>query len=408
MKTGLYFWILWHYAKSGRRFFDLHTVLTILGVAVGVAVLVVSMSAFSGFETGLKSALKNITGEVSLYKRGGYVTDVEGLMDQLGPLRDDTSSQSSFLNQQSMVAHKGQIRMILLQGVEVDTVDDIVQLSSRLVEGELDWSSKGEIPASFIGKELAQQLGLKVGDKVTVIIPKGGSADTALSTKATSFVIRGVLDLGKYEYNSRFLFTQLKALQGLLKTKGVTGLRFRLKEEGLSQEWATQAQELLGWGFIVRDWQMMNHNFLSAIEYEKKIIFFVVLILVFAACFNVANTLFVSVLKRYRDISLLKTLGATSLDVLSLFCWHGLIIGGLGLFGGLGLGLAINRAFDEVQKHYPILPSDVYQLSSIATELRTGDALMITGATLIICFFSTLLPAFKGGKLSPVEGLKYE
>ena len=164
----------------------------------------------------------------------------------------------------------------------------------------------------------------------------------------------------------------------------------------------------IGWTYAVRDWKLMNKNFLTAIEYEKYVMFFVILIIIIAACFNVANTLFVAVLKRYRDISLLKTLGASPLDIVYLFCLHGLILGVIGLGLGFSLGIAMCWAFEFLQTVYPLLPSDIYKLSFIATEIRTNDVLLISGATLLICFFSTLVPAWRGASLAPVEGLKYE
>lgn len=394
---------------SGKRFFDLHAILTILGVAIGVAVLVVAMSAFSGFMTGLKSALIEVTGDASILKRGGKINNLEELEEQLAPYQKDVIEQVQFLTQESLISHKGKIAMALLQGVEKNKVDRILNIQNRIVEGEPSWDYKEDLPPAFMGKELAENLGLKVGDVFRIILPRPSSTNAAVfSPTVHKFYVGGTMDFGKYDYNSRFLFIDLPLAQEIVGTTQISGIRFKLKNSEIAEVWAEQVQEKIGWSYAVRDWRLMNKNFITAIEYEKAVIFFVVLIIIIAACFNVANTLFVAVLKKYRDISLLKTLGASRFDILVIFCLHGLVLGFIGLVLGFTLGISLCWGFEFAQRVYPILPSDIYKLSFIVTEVRWQDVGMISIATLSICFLSTLVPALRGAALKPVEGLKYE
>ena len=187
-----------------------------------------------------------------------------------------------------------------------------------------------------------------------------------------------------------------------------SGIRLKLKNSDTAEKWAGRVQEKLGWSYSVMDWRQTNKNYFAAIDYEKHVIFFIVLVIVVAAGFNVITSLFVTILRRYRDISLFKTLGARPFDIGLLFCLHGLFLGALGTALGLLFGWTLCYSFEWMQKIFPLLPADIYRLSFVATEMRSDDILAICGATMTICFFSTLIPALRGARLSPVEGLKYE
>ena len=189
--------------------------------------------------------------------------------------------------------------------------------------------------------------------------------------------------------------------------KAVSGIH-KLKHSDLAEEWGRRVQEDIGWTYAAVDWRQQNKNYLSAIEYEKYVMFFVILIIIVTACVNVTTSLFVLVLKKYRDISLYRTLGASPFMIVTLFCVHGLFIGVLGLAAGLILGVAMCIGFEVLQVLFPLMPSDVYKISFVSTEFRWSDLALISAATLLICFVSTLIPAIRGARLSPIEGLKYE
>jgi lipoprotein-releasing system permease protein len=205
------------------------------------------------------------------------------------------------------------------------------------------------------------------------------------------------------------VFADLPVVQNALNVKSISGIRFKLKKSEFAADWARDVQEDLGWNnYSAVDWEQPHKNFLAAIEYEKYVMFFVILIILITACVNVTTSLFVLVLKKYRDISLFRTMGASPMMIVMLFCVHGLFMGVVGLVLGLGLGFAMCFAFEVIQKIFPLMPSDIYRISFIATDFRSGDLLLICVSTLLICFISTLIPAIRGARLSPIEGLKYE
>lgn len=404
-----HFWILSKYIKAWRHFFDVTIILTLAGITLGVAVLMVAMSSFSGFETTLKQAIIEAVGDVAVYKRGGKIDKPETLEKQLKSSMKSVDEKLAFLGQESLLASKGKISAVFLQGVEKEKTNKVLNLKNRIVQGQDSWEFRDDIPPAFIGKDLFKKMNLRLGDTFKVVLPrttKGSASD--LSPILKTFYVVAVLDLGKYDFNSRFVFVDLPIVQELLGTSAISGLRLKLKDSDRAEKWAQSAQEKLGWTYSVMDWRQTNRNYFSAIEYEKRVIFFVVLIIVIAAGFNVITSLFVTVLKRYRDISLLKTLGARPIDIAFLFCLHGLILGVVGTALGVGIGYALCYGFELAQKFFPLMPEDIYKLSFVATEFRALDLVWVCSATMIICFLSTVVPAIRGARLSPVEGLKYE
>lgn len=404
-------WVLKRYIQAWRRFFDLSIYLTIVGIAVGVAVLVVAMSAFSGFETSLKQGMQEVFGHVAVYRRGEQkIESAQALRDKLKKHYNDVEHDMAFLNQESLVSSKGKISAVLLNGIEKEKAPKVLDISTRIHEGKVSWEERDGLPAAYLGRDLANKLALKPGDTFTVIFPRASKVSVSdLNPIVKKFYVAATLDLGQYTFNSRFIFVDLPVMQGILGTTSVSGIRFRLKNVEQAEPWARTVQEELGWNnYSAVDWSQPHKNFLKAIEYEKYVMFFVILIILITACVNVTTSLFVLVLKKYRDISLFRTLGASPSMIVVLFCVHGLFMGVVGLVLGLLLGFAMCISFEVLQKVFPLMPSDIYKISFIPTDFRMSDLLLICGSTLIICFISTLIPAIRGAKLSPIEGLKYE
>jgi lipoprotein-releasing system permease protein len=403
------FWVLARYTKAWRRFFDVSILLTIGGVAVGVAVLVVAMSAFSGFESTLKQAIIEVVGHVSVYKRGGRIEDAGTLKKKINKYSKDVVDEMEFLQQESLISSKGKISAVSLNGVEKEKMESLLNIKKRISSGKLSWADKDGVPAAFLGKELAKKLSLDIGDVFTVIFPRASKVSVSdLNPIVKKFYLVATVDLGKYDFNSRFLFIDLPVAQEILSTKAITGVRYKLRSADIAEEWARNVQEDIGWTYAAVDWRQQNKNYLSAIEYEKYVMFFVILIILITACVNVTTSLFVLVLKKYRDISLFRTLGASPSMIVMLFCVHGLFIGVVGLVCGWILGISMCWGFEGLQLLFPIMPSDIYKISFVSTEFRLSDVVLISVATLIICLLSTFIPAIRGATLSPIEGLKYE
>ena len=385
------------------------TLFALFGISLGVAFLVVSMAGFSGFSESLKSSVIDVSGDINIFKRGGRIADPKEVTENIHSASDQIKDVLGFVQLNVLVANDGKLNAVILQGIDWKHAESAEELLKRRVES-IEPGKKGLGEPAYLGKVVAQKLNLKVGDSFKAILPKASkSAATRISPKLQTYYVHSILDFGKYEFNERVVVSDIKVAQNLAKMGNkINGFRIRLKDSEKSVLEAEKIQEALGWDYAVRDWSMTNRSLFRAIRYEKMVLFFVMLIMVVAAFFNVSTTLYLSVLRRYSQISVMRALGLKKRDIVTLFCLHGLALGALGLTIGLSLGFLFCLAFEKAQKVYPIMPEEVYRMSNFATYLQGQDIIGVIIATLIICFISTLAPAFRGAKLSPVEGLKYE
>jgi lipoprotein-releasing system permease protein len=405
----LQFWLYRKFIFQKKLLLEPTTVFSILGITLGVAFLIVSMAGFSGFAESLKSSIIDVSGDISVFKRGSRITDqknIEAKIKQSSPLIKELLG---FVNIEVLVANKGKLSAVLLQGVDWQVAKNLEELNRRKIK-VMDSKSVGLGEPTFIGKVVAEKLKLQVGDSFRAILPKvSKSSATQISPRIQNFYVQSILDFGKYEFNERMILTDIKIAQNLAEMGDhINGYRIKLSDSDKAAEIAEKLQEELGWDYSIRDWSSTNRALFKAIRYEKAVLFFVMLIMVIAAFFNVSTTLFLGVLKRYSQISVMRALGLKRLDIISLFCFHGLVLGTIGLTLGLALGFFFCFAFEQLQKVFPIMPEEVYKLSNFSTYLEFQDVLWVVIATLVICFISTLAPAIRGSRLSPVEGLKYE
>ena len=385
------------------------TLFSLFGISLGVAFLVVSMAGFSGFTESLKSSIIDVTGDISIFKRGGYISDPEKVILEIKDASPKVREVLGFVQREILVANKGKLNAVILQGVDWTEAQNLKEIEKRRID-TIRKGQEGLGEPAYLGKVVAQKLKLNVGDDFKAILPKvSKSTATRVAPKVQSFYVHSILDFGKYDYNERVVIANITVVQSLADMgKKINGFRLRLDDSDESAAEAEKIQERLGWDYSVRDWSMTNRSLFRAIQYEKMVLFFVMLIMVIAAFFNVSTTLFLGVLRRYSQISVMRALGLKRKYIVYLFCLHGLALGVIGLILGLSLGLLFCYGFEVLQEVYPIMPEDVYRMSNFATHLEYTDIVGVVVATLFICFISTLAPAFRGAKLSPVEGLKYE
>lgn len=384
----------------------------LFGVALGVACLVVTMAVVSGYESTLTNSIKDYAGHVDITKRGGGFRRDEKFLSGLADEIEGFKAYTPYLQFEGMIAYRGKISGVIAEGLDPDQYSEVLDLAYKIREGSfaLSLSEKDKIPQAVIGREIAKRFSLQVGDVFSLVRPVASQINSdRLRPRIKKLKVAGVIDLGKVEYNQRAVLVSLSLAQQMTSTEGyIAGVRLRLDEKADSQAVASYLSETLGYPYFVRDWRDVNSNLLEAIRLERPLIFFVVFIIVIAACFNVCSHLFINVLQRYSDISIMRSLGASKSVVIAIFAIQGFVLGALGTLLGLFCGGAFSFLFSWVQATWNIIPGEAYKLSNFAAELRFIDIMWISLITVIICTFSALPAAFRGAKISPVEGLKYE
>ena len=397
-------------ASRGGHFFNLVSTLAILGMALGVAALVVVMSVVSGFEATLRNAVVDVTGHVLLLKRNEPLEPMAILGPRLRKIVPQIVSMVPFVHVEGLAAHKGRISGIVVEGFDPATVNSTLNLRHRVIEGVFDLGTGAEdLPPMLVGRALSEKLNIKLGESLSIVLPKNAPTAKVLgfTPRLKKFKVVGIIDLGMYEYDTRFLLTSAKAAQDLGALGATfTGLRIKLSDANLARDASFSLSTELGLGYLSRDWLESNHNLFEAIRLEKSVIFVVLLFMTIAACFNISSTLFVSVLRRFRDISVLRTIGTSRKSLLRFFSLQGIVIGVFGSTLGMLLGFAVCMIIKKTDFIY--VPPEIYHLRHLPIEFKFVDFFLIGAVSFLLCFISTLAPAFRGSRLEPIEGLRYD
>jgi lipoprotein-releasing system permease protein len=308
-----------------------------------------------------------------------------------------------------MVSHERNAHGVYLKGInvaaEAKTTDILAHIKDGSVRG---LSGEDGVPGIILGRELAGNLGVFVGDKVNVVSPVGEIGPMGMLPKVRQFRVVGVFEIGMFEYDSNLVLTDLKAAQEFFGLKGneISGVQLRLDDIYKAPEVRKRLQSELGFPYEVMDWMQMNKNLFSALKLEKIAMFVILVLIVLVASFNIISNLIMNVIEKSREIAILKAMGATSGGIMIVFMLQGLFIGligtVIGVTGGYSLGYLLNTY--QIIK----LPADVYYLSHLPVRMELSDFIVVSSSAIIISFFATLYPAWQAAKLNPVEPLRYE
>jgi lipoprotein-releasing system permease protein len=267
----------------------------------------------------------------------------------------------------------------------------------------------------LIGKELAKNLNLYVGDPVNVVSPVGNITPFGMIPRTKQFRVAGIFDTGMYEYDTTLAYVGLEEAQSFLSMgNSVTGIQLKVEDVYKDAAIAAEINRGLGLQYIARDWMQMNKNILFALKTEKVVMFIILTLIVLVAAFGIASTLFMVVMEKTKDIAILKSMGATSLSIMKIFVLEGLIIGFagtlIGLAGGLLISLNLQSIVEFVQKMtgFELFSKDIYYLSRFPSKVVPSDVALIAVTAILISFIATLYPSWQGSRLPPAEALRYE
>jgi lipoprotein-releasing system permease protein len=404
------FWLVHRFVSTGKRLLNPAAIIALAGMAIGVASLTVAMGVVSGFEKTLKTSIIDVFGDIMLIHKGEKPQSLDAIIARVKKISPEITDVTPFVQLEGVIAGKGKIGGVWVQGLEPSTFDKVLHIRKRLIRGTFDLSDKGEFPNAIVGKSLAKRFQLEIGKTFKAVLPTPSRSDsTEFAPKVMTFKLAGVLDLGKAEYDERTIITSLHAAQTFSGMgDNYSGIRMRLIDSDRASSVAQRLTIELGPQYWTMHWMEVNQNLFEAVKIERVVIFFVILVMVIAASFNIASNLYVNVLRRYPDISILRALGFSRRDVLQVFVLHGLFFGVIGTVLGLLLGLILCWAFVFAQNYIVLLPVETYRVDHVGVDLRFFDLLSIVTASLSVCLLATIFPARRGAALDPVQGLRYE
>lgn len=400
----LNFWIAYRLLFSRQVLFGGSAPFSFLGLILGVAALVSSMAVMSGYIETLKTAMTDTTGDLQVVRRGKLVEDWSTFSKKLKQSEPRIESMMRFGYAEAVLARKGQVSGVLLQGVDPLEVQNVLNIAKRVKQGLLQLNAE----QVGIGVGLAKKNNIQVGEKIYLVVPLATPFDsTGFKRQSKEFIVTSIIDFGKNDWNERLVLGNLKSLQELTEIGDrYTGAFIKLKGHEMANTAAENLTENLGAGFSVMTWYDVNRNIFEAVVIERAVIFFVVLLIVIIAAFNISSTLYVFIRQKYSDIAILKTLGFSPQKIRMIFLSQGFIVGAMGTVMGIILGYNLCFAFMYLQDHYSLISGSVYKLDKIYTEVRVMDLFIIGMATQFICLFATYFPAYKGSQLDVIVGLK--
>jgi len=409
------FWIGNRYVRSRSRnsFVSMISAISMLGIAIAVAVLIVVMSVVNGFERELRERLLAMSGHASIEAAQNDLSDWRSLID-VALAEPDVRAAAPYVTGQGLLMFGRKLSGAELRGIDPGMESGVSGVDRVVTEGSLASLSPGAYKI-VLGNELAAELGAAVGDKVTITLAEGVVTPAGLLPRSRRFTVSGIYRVGMYEFDRRVAFVHIEDAQRLFRMHGrVSGVR--LAVDDIYFAWQTVRNVALdaGGGFMVSDWTRRHVNFFRSIQITKSILFVILLMVVAVAAFNIVSTLVMVVKDKQSDIAILRTIGAQPGSILKIFITQGSIIGVVGTAAGLALGvlftLNLERivAFMEASFGIKFLAADVYFISDLPAELMITDVAGICGIALLLALAATIYPAWRGARTSPAEALRYD
>ena len=396
-------------ARQKQAFISVISLISILGVGLGVASLIVVVGVMHGFSTELRDKILGINAHMVAAVAGGAMHDYRSLMEKAEAV-PGVAGATPFVYTEVMLSSARGVKGVVLRGVDGASAGRVLALPREMIAGSLDdLAAPGLFPGIIVGRELADRLGLSVGDTVNLMSPAGKESAAGFSPKVKTFVLCGMFKSGMYEYDSTLAYVSIPAAQELLGFKRdiVSGLELKAVDVDTVDSLAPAVRTALGGPPVfVRTWIDMNGNLFKALHLEKTAMFVILVMIVVVGSFSIITTLVMLVMEKTRDIAILMSMGATPAAIRTIFMLQGAIIGLVGTALGFGLGLAVALALEKYQ--FIKIPGDVYPMDHLPVKLDWPDLVIIGLTSLTLCFLATLYPARQAAGLKPVEALRHE
>ncbi|HAR44303.1 MAG TPA: lipoprotein-releasing system transmembrane subunit LolC [Bdellovibrionales bacterium] len=389
-------------SKASDGFLSMIAWVSICGVAVGVLALTVVTSVINGFEGELMRVITGMNGDVMMLSRGESIGDSAGVQARIRKAVPEVQAITPSFAFQLMIAGPHGVAGGGLEGFDIGTMGMVTDVPNRVIEGRLPEQS-GEIA---LGSSLSERIGAPAGTEVRLIAPFAGGEESG-TPKVMQAKVVGIVRMGMYEYDSKFVFSPLPAVQEFLNEKDrVNTFKIRLSPGADSPQAAEQLSGAFGYPFRAKDWAQLNKNLLYAIKLEKVVIAIILTIIVIVAAFNVVSTLMMMIHDKTKEIAILKAMGLRPYQSFGLFCMIGLGMGVVGTVVGVSGGLLLNFILERTR--LIDLPPDIYYISFLPVVIRWQEVALIATVAVSISFLATLYPAWKVTRRSPLEGLRYD
>ena len=403
------------YTRTKRRnhFISFISLISMLGIALGVAALIVVLSVMNGFQTELRGRILAVVSHIQISGANGEMAGWERVAEQAAR-HQQVIATAPFVQAQGMLSFGQSVRGALVRGILPDQEDKVADFRPHMKSGSLDALT----PDSFnivLGSELARALGVFVGDKVTLIAPQGVVTPAGVVPRLKTFTVAGLFEVGMFEYDNGLALIRMEDAQRLYRMDDrVSGVRLKLDDLFKAPRVSRELAGRIDVEAFISDWTRSHANFFRAVQIEKNMMFIILSLIVAVAAFNIVSTLVMAVTDKQADIAILRTLGASPGSIMAIFMVQGALIGfiglGLGIVGGVTLALNIDVVVPFIERLLgtQFMAKEVYYISNLPSELQWRDVTTITGVSFVLALLATIYPSWRASRVNPAEALRYE
>lgn len=408
----------WRYTRAGRSgrrngFISFISMVSMLGIALGVAALIIVLSVMNGFQKEVRDRMLSVISHVEIYQpQGEALADWQATATE-ARRNEQVVGAAPFIATQALIARGDDMRGAVVRGISPADEATVTALAAQLRDTTLAKLVSGGW-GIVLGGELARSLGVKVGDRVTIVAPGGQVTPAGVIPRLKQLTLVGTFEAGHYEYDSGLALMHVDDAARLFRVAGPTGVQLRLKDAQQAREVADEIQMRLGAAVRVSDWTRTNRNWFQAVQIEKRLMFIILTLIVAVAAFNLVSTLVMTVTDKQADIAILRTLGASPRSIMTIFMVQGAASGVIGTLAGMGMGLLVAFNVDvivpaiERALHMSFLPGSVYLISHMPSDPQSADILPVVAISLALAFVATVYPSWRASRVQPAEALRHE
>ena len=408
----------WRYTRAGRAtrrngFISFISGVSMLGISLGVAALIIVLSVMNGFQKEVRDRMLSVVAHIEIITPGGNALPDLALTLKQARANPEVVGAAPFIAAQALLARGEDMKGAYVRGIDPAAEPQVSELADASKQSSLTRLVGGEFGV-VLGVELARNLGVREGDKVTLMAPSGQVTPAGVVPRLKQMTVVGTFDSGHYEYDSTLVLLHMDDAARLFRLEGPTGVRLKLKDLHRARAVGSELVTTLSGDLLVRDWTRQNRTWFAAVQLEKRMMFIILTLIVAVAAFNLVSTLVMTVTDKQSDIAILRTLGASPGSIMGIFVVQGAMVGVIGTLAGLALGLGVAFNIDVIVPALEralgasFLPRDIYLINRMPSEPQQADILPIAVISLVLAFLATLYPSWRASRVNPAEALRYE
>ncbi|MBI3903522.1 MAG: lipoprotein-releasing ABC transporter permease subunit [Nitrosomonadales bacterium] len=400
-------------AKRRNHFISFISLISMLGIALGVAALIIVLSVMNGFQKEIRARILGVTAHLQVSAEGEHMNDWQPILKTMSAHPQITAA-APYINGQGMVSLNESVQGVMVRGILPQDENRVTDLSGKMKAGSMEALRSGEF-GIVIGSDLARALGAHLNDKILVITPQGQITPAGMLPRLKQFRVVGIFEIGMAPYDNTLALIHLNDAQKLYQMgDSVSGIGAHLKDMDLAPRVAAELSDGLPPNTYATDWTRQNASYFAVVAMEKKMMFIILSLIVLVAAFNIVSTLVMAVTDKQADIAILRTLGASPASIMKIFMVQGVLIGiigmGLGVVGGVLVALNIGTLVPFIEHLFGVqfLSKEFYYISELPSDLQHTDVFVVASMSFLISLLATLYPSWRAAQTQPAEALRYE